>query len=329
MGETKNNTVMIPELPRLEGWERLVADENGYFPLPDVNTIYYDEPLLKYVHSMAAKLIPGINPFTMVDSDSIVDCFVGRYFSGVIDISFQEEYENSIDLLETLKGYGIDIDAFWYLIVFLKDYIDDAMRVTDDMRTTREKLKILAKALLDEESSIRIEAKGKIDYDERLLYQFLSYAIHHTLPEMDKEGFYDKIHQYATGEPSVLKYYNPFDFVPQKMKPLVLTHKQCLMHQYLTLFLKDFKRGTKTSFKLWGEIGGRGRYYDAQIHYDKTLLVSRVLYIIGYTATPKDKKFYESTKGKNGNGPLKNILTGKDKYLGLAIVHGASYSIDC
>ena len=319
---------MIPELPRLEGWERLVADENGCFPLPDVNTIYHDEPLLKYVRQMAAKLIPGINPFSMVDYMSIVDCFVGRYFSGEIDISFQDEYEHSIDLLETLKGYGIDTDAFWYLILFLKDYIDDAMRITEDMLTMREKLIKLEHALLDEDSGVKIEAKGKIDYDEELLYQFLSYAIHHTLPEMDNDDFYDKFHLYATGKPSGLKYVNPFDFQPQKQKPLVLIHKQCLMHQYLTTFLKDFKRGTKTSFKLWYELGGRGRYIDQQIHYDKTLLVSRVLYIIGYTATPKDEKFYESTKGKNGNGPLKNILTGKDKYLGLPIVHGPSYSID-
>lgn len=324
MVETKKNPVMIPELPRLDGWERLVADENGYFPLPDVNTIYHDEPLLKYVHRMAATLIPGMNPHTMVDSTSIVDCFVGRYFSEVLDTSFQNEYEENIDLLETLKGYGIDTDAFWYLILFLKDYLDDAMR--DDRCSTREKLKNLAKALLDDESSIKIEAKGKIDYDEKLLYQFLSYAIHRTLPEMDKEEFYDKFHQYATGKASKLKHVNPFDLLPQKQKPLVLIHKQCLMHQYLTTFLKDFKKGNKTSFKLWWE--AHSKYQYVQIFYDKTLLVSRVLYIIGYTATPKDMKFNEPTKGKNGNGPLKNILTGKDKYLGLPIVHGPSYSID-
>lgn len=315
---------MIRELPRLEGWERLVADENGCFPLPDVNTIYHDEPLLKYVRQMAAKLIPGINPFSMVDYMSIVDCFVGRYFSGEIDTSFQDEYEASTELLETLKGYGIETDAFWYLILFLKDYIDDAMRVPEDMLTMREKLIKLEHALLDSESSIRIEAKGKIDYDEKLLYQFLSYSIHQTLPEMDKDDFYDKFHLYATGKPSGLKYDNPLDFQPQKQKPLVLTHKQCLMHKYITDFLKGYKRGDKTSFKLWDPV--RKRYMDVQIFYDKTLLVSRVLYIIGYTATPKDTKFYDVNKDKNG--PLKNILTGKDKYLSLRLVHGASYSIE-
>jgi hypothetical protein len=315
---------MIRELPRLEGWERLVADENGCFPLPDVNTIYHDEPLLKYVRKMAAKLIPGINPFSMVDYMSIVDCFVGRYFSGEIDSSFQDEYESSTELLETLKGYGIETDAFWYLILFLKDYIDDAMRVPEDMLTMREKLIKLEHALLDSESSIRIEAKGKIDYDEKLLYQFLSYSIHQTLPEMDKDDFYDKFHLYATEESSALKYDNPFDFLPPKQRPLVLTHKQCLLHDYLSRFLKGYKRGDKTSFKLW--IPHLGRSFDARISYDKTLLISRVLYIIGYTATAKDMKFYEESKEKNG--PLKNILTGKDKYLSLRLVHGASYSIE-
>jgi hypothetical protein len=139
---------------------------------------------------------------------------------------------------------------------------------------------------------------------------------------MDKEDFYDKFHQYATGKASKLKHENPFDFLSRKNKPLVLIHKQCLMHQYLTTYLEDFKKGNKTSFKLWLN----DKYHYVQIFYDKTLLVSRVLYIIGYTATPKDTKFYDVTKDKNG--PLKNILTGKDKYLSLRLVHGASYSIE-
>jgi hypothetical protein len=46
------------------------------------------------------------------------------------------------------------------------------------------------------------------------------------------------------------------------------------------------------------------------ISYDKMLLISRALYIIGYTKIPDDRRFYDeyNEEGTKKNETLKNIL---------------------
>ena len=287
---------MIPELPKLEGWERLIDS------LPEPDTLYYEEPLLSYVRQMASRLCPVLDIETgLYNPDWGADVFASRYLSGKIDTSFKEKYEESRDLLETLRGFGIDKDKFWYLILFIKDFVDVAKLCDEANLTARQKLCRLKEALLSKESKLNIEAKGKVDYNDQLVLQFLSYAIEKALPELNDLAFYNKLVEYTTGKaPKISVMEHMFDIVPQpENKPLKITQKQYLFHKFMMSFLKDYKKG---SLKVYDK--------NITIYYDKTLLISRVIYVIGYTDKPNDTRFYDlwNESCTKQNNALKNNL---------------------
>lgn len=107
------------------------------------------EPLLKYVVQMCDELCPDAGFFTF----SINNIFLGgtaiflkRYFEGDIDVTFKDAYCANEELQDTLAAYSIDPLAFWYLILFLKDYVDDESEGTEASNSTyNEVLKLAGK----------------------------------------------------------------------------------------------------------------------------------------------------------------------------------------
>ena len=280
---------MIPELPKIERWEEL----NG---LLSADVIYDREPLLGYVLEMVNILCPYFPESGMANPDAGVDVFAYTYLNGNIDTSFKAKYENAIELLATLDGFGIDRDKFWYLILFIKDFVDSTRIYGLESLTIKEKLKKLKDDLLDENAKVSIEAKGKIDYNDPLLFSFLSKAIEKALPDIEDSIGYNII---------------PDD----DNKPIAMVYKQYLFHKYMMVFLEGYKQGKKKSIKINGIPMG--------ISYDKTLLISRILYVIGYTSKADDTRFYEEWDDEQENklNTLKNILR-RYQNLDLQTSHG-------
>ena len=88
------------------------------------------------------------------------DVFAFRYLEGKIDVSFMERYEASVELLATLEGYGIDKDAFWYLLCFVKDYVDGQIYGAPLANTAGENLKEIIDRLLLPDAKIEIKVPG-------------------------------------------------------------------------------------------------------------------------------------------------------------------------
>lgn len=82
------------------------------------------------------------------------DVFAYRYFNGKIDTSFKEIYEQADELLATLEGFGIDKDAFWYFILYIKDFVDGTINGAALSNTPKEDLAEIRDAFKD------IPAKG-------------------------------------------------------------------------------------------------------------------------------------------------------------------------
>ena len=91
------------------------------------NTNIREVPQLKYVVEMSEKICPyvGFVEYPHWLDQGGTHIFLERYFDGKIVKSFMPTYQNNTDLQKTLEAYGIDPTAFWYLILFLKDYVDD------------------------------------------------------------------------------------------------------------------------------------------------------------------------------------------------------------
>lgn len=309
---------MIPELPRLEEFN----DEHARFCLSigmgvmNGVQVYGSEPLMKYVVSLSDKIDPGfilpddIYPEGVYGLPSMCpDVFAFRYLEGKIDLSFMERYEESVDMLATLEGYGIDKDAFWYLLCFVKDFVDGQIYGTPLANTAGQNLKEIVDRLLLPNAKIEIKVPGhKYEYDGRLEMRTIAFAIDQLMPYIEKESNLgelvgefrreqDENRIKVVGE----NLYNICGYVNEDKYRKNMIYRQYLFHKYLSMFLEPYQKSAKQVARINGRQVG--------ISYDKMLLISRALYIVGYTKND-DRSYYEewNDEGTKKNDKLKNAL---------------------
>lgn len=309
---------MIPELPRLEEFNDEHARHNlsiGYGVMNGVQ-VYGAESLLKYVVPLADKIDPGFIPPDDMYPEGMYglpsmcpDVFAFRYLEGKIDVSFMERYEESEELLATLEGYGIDKDAFWYLLCFVKDYVDGQIYGAPLANTAGENLKEIIDRLLLPDAKIEIKVPGhKYEYDGRLEMRTIAFAINELMPYVEKESNLAKlVNEFRTEEDenriTVVgeHFYNICGYVKEDKYRKNMIYRQYLFHKYMSMFLEPYQKSAKQVVRINGHQVG--------ISYDKMLLISRALYIVGYTKND-DRSYYEewNDEGTKKNDKLKNAL---------------------
>ncbi len=95
-------------------------------PTEDFKTFYFAEgdPLLDYVEQLANKYDP-LNEYNAqcgyYTSKALIQ-FVERYFNNQINKKFLQKYLDAKDVQNTIVELGLDIDKFWYLLLFIYDY---------------------------------------------------------------------------------------------------------------------------------------------------------------------------------------------------------------
>lgn len=85
----------------------------------------YDEPLLDYVRDFINKLFPyNQNDWDRgyYENSRMYSFFAGRYFNHEIYRRFEQRFIENKEVQETIKGFGLDVDKFWYLLLFIYDY---------------------------------------------------------------------------------------------------------------------------------------------------------------------------------------------------------------
>lgn len=137
--------------------------------------------VLDYIEQVALEF----NPDMAYDADGntypcgtlAIERFKVRYNRKFIDIKFKyEDYLHNKDVQDTLKELGVDIDKFWYLLLYVMDYTAgccwDAIEVKESPKEQLEKLvNLIADNCSDYNSisgatfstpiTITINAKGK------------------------------------------------------------------------------------------------------------------------------------------------------------------------
>lgn len=143
--------------------------------------IEFEYQLLDYVEQVALEF----NPDMGFDADGnmypcgtlAIERFKVRYNRKFIDIKFKyEDYLHNKDVQDTLKELGVDIDKFWYLLLYVMDYTAgycwDAIEVKESPKEQLEKLvKLIADNCSDYNNisgatfntpiTITLNAKGK------------------------------------------------------------------------------------------------------------------------------------------------------------------------
>ena len=249
---------------------------------------YYDEPLLEYVVDFANKVFPSYNEDGFYESN-MPDLFGDRYVKGIIKpIGVDKYLDDKLEIQYTLDAFGLDSNKFWYLCLFLKDYVKG--QTTNAIKTNPTHREELSN-LLDELNKMNI----KIKYD-RILSAEKGGELSFKVEGGKKVVITDKttlIYINAAITTFMEKYNNILDKSTLDIKAttsLPLIYQIYLFNKYLSMFLKPLvaKKGTIAS-------------------KDKSFLISKMIYVLSIS---DDVKFITEYKD-NGDklNHLKNLLS--------------------
>ena len=163
---------------------------------------------LEYMEAIAVKYVPDvdIDPATgerYVCGTTALPLFIRRYNQNKLYGNFTyEDYIANEDIQNTLKGLGVDIDKFWFLLLFIFDYTCGTC--LDGMKATGigiEQLIKFAKAIADNHKeinqfgvsfkkpitiSVKVEGKHQIVIDNANAIGYLATTIINNLKEIEE-----------------------------------------------------------------------------------------------------------------------------------------------
>lgn len=163
---------------------------------------------LEYMEAIAVKYVPDvdIDPATgerYVCGTTALPLFIRRYNQNELYGNFTyEDYIANEDIQNTLKGLGVDIDKFWFLLLFIFDYTCGTC--LDGMKATGigiEQLIKFAKAIADNHKeinqfgvsfkkpitiSVKVEGKHQIVIDNANAIGYLATTIINNLKEIEE-----------------------------------------------------------------------------------------------------------------------------------------------
>lgn len=174
--------------------------EETYFPK--------DIKLLEYMEEVAVLYVPDydIDHETgeqYIYGTTALPLFIRRYNQNKLYGNFTyEDYIANKDIQNTLKGLGVDIDKFWFLLLFIFDYTCGTC--LDGMKATGigiEQLTKFAKAIADNRKeinqfgvsfqkpiaiSVKVEGKHQIVIDNANAIGYLATTIINNLKEIEE-----------------------------------------------------------------------------------------------------------------------------------------------
>ena len=266
---------MIEPLPRHE-------DEWAY---------YESEPLFDYVcqvSDMMGEIVTDINPDGSYESTPHLQPFrfASDYLDGKIDTqSIRMDLYESPDIQDTLRAFGLDSSKFWYLCLFIKWKVDwevesarvfpkEPLEKLKDLQAEFEKLdftKIRGKYVTPKTAELTFKVKGSKAF---------------TIDDKDTLAILNNIiNDYLLATPT--KGYLLHD--SEKVELSIIT-KMYLFNKYLSWFLSPLTANKAINAS-----------------YDKSLLTSRMIYILGILR--RDSMWQEHNESGNKKNQLKGYLS--------------------
>lgn len=257
-------------------------------PIERLEETYYPKgiELLEYMEEVAVLYVPDydIDHETgeqYIYGTTALPLFIRRYNQNKLYGNFtNEDYIANEDIQNTLKGLGIDIDKFWFLLLFIFDYTCGTC--LDGMKATGigiEQLTKFAKAIADNHKeinqfgvsfkkpitiSVKVEGKHQIVIDNANAIGYLATTIINNLKEIEEHPWM------------------------QSQQVSISTHAEEKESIQIYLFYKMFNDFFNLSpyNKQFNVRQKKG----STISLSKTLLISRLIY---FTKLSKHNKFSE------------------------------------
>lgn len=218
-----------------------------------------------------------------------------------LKISFKDKFLNNTNLQNTLVAYNLDVSKFWYLLLFVYDFVEDIC--TNSPYTEKsefEKISSFVNSLYDS-TEIVLKKNGRQSFctDDEDSLIFIKNAMAHFI------STYNDILSTSHSEEEMLERLQAIGMESAisdcgrrhsriKISPMAITYKKWLFTKIFLDFLADKKadRNLVTDKTI-------------KVSTDKLMLISRLIYIIGY-----DSKRYDMEYDENGNKNrmLSNLL---------------------
>lgn len=279
--------IKIKELLPIDGQKLPLSNEDQCFYFED-----YSNELLDYVEKVANKVQPN-RPSPDGDfsygyglyGSRAISHFVVKYLNDkLVDTSFKQKFIDNKDVQETIKGFGIDVDKFWYLLLFINDYsyhnCNQSFRFKDSPEEQITKLvsKIVYSMKEFNKDLVEVTFNEPIEIDLKINGQRVT-TIDDPLAVLKvAQDCLDGLEGIKEG--AALK-------IGKGCGSIVESNSVHIWY-FAKLFL--------TFFDLYPQFSGRKKH-DPTVSLDKKLLISRLIYIVGLS---KNEKFADSNETLNG-----------------------------
>lgn len=136
--------------------------------LPPYEDIYINDRLLEQLNEVVQLIDPFPEELYEYGPYNLHFCtiFGYRYTQNKIKDcqNIKAKYVSDIELHNTLKSFSIDLDQFWYILIWIKDYIDDfAVNSTSYYPTARKSITNFCQLMNSVNNKYDIFPKGKCE----------------------------------------------------------------------------------------------------------------------------------------------------------------------
>lgn len=272
---------------------------------------YHGVELLDYVCEVTNTFLPNLQQEHMIESKAPA-IFSNRYFESKLsmeeryqrhkefyisnetiedylkrdyrklDTSFKEKFLTNEDLQNTIEAFGLDVSKFWYLLLFVYDYIEDiGINAPTLGKTVLEDINDLT-TKLSEATSITLKKDNRKSYateSERTIKE-ISVALNFYLQVLKDNELNNSMNSRTS-----------FDL---KGNYLDISYKKWKFAEIFQFFLEDKK-------------ANKSKVLDKRVKVstDKWMFISRLIYTVGYDGKRYNEE-YDSEGNKNRM--LSNLL---------------------
>lgn len=211
--------------------------------------------------------------------------------------SYKELYLNSRELQDTIEAFGLDVSKFWYMLLFVHDYIEDLANnspsfgksTLDDVNGFIAKLSEATSITLkkDNRKSYEVEREETIKIIQSAVQHYINSYNDIVRSDSPREEVIEKLNKIGG---SIVSDTKPFNF--EEKSHLDVSYKKLKFAEIFLHFLKD-RKATKPKNSIYN------------VSKDKLLFISRLIYVVGYDT----KRYYvEYDEDCNKNRMLSNLL---------------------
>lgn len=214
-----------------------------------------------------------------------------------LDTSYKDKFLINKDLQNTIEAFDLDVSKFWYLLLFVYDYIEDigtnapdlGKSVVEDINDLVTKLSEATSIILkkDNRKSYTVESEKTIAFIKAASLYYI--RVHNDIVNTDLTRR-NKLQQLKEiGLDGFINGYTSLDLAGSYLD---ISHKKWKFAEMFQFFLNERKAITIPSKK-------------EKVSKDKMMFISRLIYTVGYDGKRYNEEYDEDG---NKNRMLSNLL---------------------